>query len=166
MVITLTISILLLPEPYPSRGAAPPPYMPPRASAFPPPPAAWQHHDAADADHRQHNNYPITHPYNLPRPVITRDPSSPQHDLLLPPGTIVTLPDEYGYLNHFAVYYQVYTMPYSQAAAYVNLWSRNLMSPSSQPTTQTVAPWIVTTATAATGPPLLPMTTRTGRGRE
>jgi len=95
--------------------------------------------------HRYHRPDSMTHPYNLPLPIILRDPSEapgPQ-GLPVPPGSIVTLPDPYGRPHEFVVSYRMQCMTHSQAASYVDEWSRNVMSPTSRPTTHTVAPWIV-----------------------
>lgn len=87
----------------------------------------------------------MTPPHCLPRPVILHDhPATSPHPLELPvpPGTTVTLPDEYGNARQFAVYYQMYPMPHDQAISYVDYFHRNLGAAPTV-TTNTLAAWIV-----------------------
>jgi len=132
-------------------------HYPSQDSTGPPPPPYPQSSDQHPHENHRHHQDSITHPYNLPRPIILRDPSrgpSPQ-ELSVPPGTIVTLPDPHGRTHRFIVSYQMQPMPYTQAVAYVDAWSRSILSStSSPPTTHTMAPWIsVGVPNTGHGPP-------------
>ena len=76
----------------------------------------------------------------VPLPVIQEHASTA--DLPIPPGSIVTLPDQYGYPRRFRVNYQVYQMPMTQAQSYVGAWTQKQHQEHGGVTTETWAPFI------------------------
>ena len=76
----------------------------------------------------------------VPLPVIQDHAGTA--DLPVPPGSIVTLPDQYGYPRRFRVNYQVYRMPMAQAQSYVGAWSQKQHQEHGGVTTETWAPFI------------------------
>ena len=66
-------------------------------------------------------------------------------DMPIPPGSVITLMDEYGYPRYFHVNYEIYQMPRSQAVAYVDFWQRNTYHHHRRATIQTMAPFITST---------------------
>lgn len=75
----------------------------------------------------------------IPRPVMKEHPST--KGLPVPPGSIITLPDEYGHARRFLVNYHAVQMPLLQATSYVDQSNLN-MSRTSVVTVNTMAPFI------------------------
>ena len=67
----------------------------------------------------------------LPLPFIKHGFGA-MEQAVVPPGTIIVLVDDYGQPRHYRVDYHAYSMPFSKAVAYVEMWKQKAIAPTTQ----------------------------------